>query len=157
MRSSILLMAVCAAVVMMGSLCTAVDATGAEPAGASQAVAFDIKPQPLASALDAFALQANQQILFTPEIAKGKMTRGVQGALSADAALTQLLAGTGLVSSRSADGMVLVAPADAKGASASSGPPIAPSGATKDQIPSGLPSQTAPEGMTENSKRTVRI
>lgn len=144
MRSSILLRAACAAVVMTGGFGAAVETTWAETAGASQAVAFDIKPQPLASALDAFALQADRQILFTPEIAKGKMTRGVQGALTADAALTQLLAGTGLVSSRSADGMILVAPADAKGASASSGPPIAPSGATQDQSQSGLLRQTAP-------------
>jgi outer membrane receptor protein involved in Fe transport len=155
MRSSILLRAVCAAVVMTGGFGAAVDATGAEPAGASQAVAFDIKPQPLASALDAFALQANLQILFTPEIAKDKTTRGVQGALTADAALTQLLAGTGLVSSRSADGMILITLADAKGASASSGPPIAPSGATQDQSQSGPLSQTTPTQRGTNLEEII--
>ena len=144
MRSNILLMAACTVSVMTGGFGTAVEATWAEPAGASQAVSFDIKPQPLASALDAFALQADRQILFTPEIADGKATRGIQGAVTADAALTQLLAGTGLVASRSAEGMILVAPADAKGASASSGPPIAPSGAIQDQSQSDLARQTAP-------------
>ena len=87
MRSNILLMAACTVSVMTGGFGTAVEATWAEPAGASQAVSFDIKPQPLASALDAFALQADRQILFTPEIADGKATRGIQGALTADAAL----------------------------------------------------------------------
>ena len=36
-------------------------------ASGTQTIQFDIKPQPLASALNAFALQSHQQILFTPE------------------------------------------------------------------------------------------
>src|SRR5258708_5327229 len=81
----------------------------ADPASESQ-LAFDIKPQPLGSALNAFAVQSHQTILFTPEIAKGKSSRGVKGKLAPGAALAHLLTGTGLVSSRSAEGMILVSP-----------------------------------------------
>ena len=68
-------------------------------------------------ALNALALQSRQQILFTPEVAEGKTTPGVQGNLTADAALARLLAGTGLSSSRSSEGMILVNRVDVKEAS----------------------------------------
>src|ERR1700722_3247508 len=80
-------------------------------------IQFDIGPQPLSSALNALALQSRQQILFTPEVAEGKRTPGVQGNLTADAALAHLLAGTGLSSSRSSEGMILVNRLDVKEAS----------------------------------------
>jgi Secretin and TonB N terminus short domain len=82
----------------------------------SRRLSFDIKPQTLAHALDAFALQTHQQILFTPEIVKGKTTRGVQGTLTSDAALTRLLAGTGLAFSRSTGGLILISPEMRRGA-----------------------------------------
>jgi len=96
---------------------------------------FDIPPEPVGSALNALAIQTHQQILFTPEIATGKMTQGVRGTLTPDQALSQLLAGTGLSSAKSSDGMILVSQSDAKGASAPSGPPSAPVGAPNDQSP----------------------
>jgi iron complex outermembrane receptor protein len=58
--------------------------------------------------------------------------------MTADAALAQLLAGTGLASSKSPEGMFLVAQADVKGASSPSGPPEAPVGAPNDQSQSRL-------------------
>src|ERR1700676_898712 len=105
-------------------------AQAADTAAVSQPVTFDIKPQPLASALNAFAVQSHQQILFTPEVAAGKTSPGIKGTSAPDVALARVLAGTGLVSSRSADGMILVSTADAKEASAKSDPPLAPNGAT---------------------------
>jgi iron complex outermembrane recepter protein len=108
---------------------------GADFATTVQITQFDIRPQSVSSALQALAMQTHEQILFTPEITTGKTTQGVKGALTVDAALSQLLVGTGLSSSRSVDGMILVSPADAKGASASSGPPSAPLGARNDQSP----------------------
>lgn len=105
----------------------AADAPGA------QTIQFHIEPQPLASALNAFALQSHQQILFTPEVTKGKTTQGTHGALTADEALERLLAGTGLFSSKTADGMVMVSRADAKGASAVRDPLRAPDGAINNQ------------------------
>src|SRR5689334_12244245 len=77
-------------------------------------IQFDIKPQPLATALNVLALQSHQQILFTPEVTQGKTTQGVKGLLAPEAALSRLLMGTGLSYSKSAEGMILVAPADAK-------------------------------------------
>ncbi|MGH3428922.1 MAG: TonB-dependent receptor plug domain-containing protein, partial [Mycobacteriales bacterium] len=112
--------------------CLAVSAASwaADPAPNAQALQFDIKPQPLASALNDFAVQSHQQILFTPEITKGKTTGGARGALTPDAALKQLLAGTGLSATISAGGdMILVSQADGKGASATRDPQVAPNGA----------------------------
>ena len=48
-------------------------------------------------------MQSKLQILFTPELTEGKSTRGVRGTLTAAAALRELLAGTGLVASRTAN------------------------------------------------------
>jgi iron complex outermembrane receptor protein len=108
-------------------------AQAADVGQAPKPVIFDIKHQPLASALNAFAVQSHQQILFTPEVAAGRTSRGIQGASAPDVALAQILAGTGLVSSRSTDGMILVTTADAKEASAKSDPPLAPNGATNEE------------------------
>jgi len=113
MRSSTNLRAMCCIALLAASVGTATVSKADSPS-AAQTIEFDIKPQSLTSALNAFALQSHQQILFTPEVAKGKTTKGISGALTADAALAQLLVGTGLSSSKSPDGMVLVAPADAK-------------------------------------------
>jgi iron complex outermembrane recepter protein len=101
----------------------------------AQTMQFDIRSQPVNSALQTLAMQAHQEILFTPEIAKDKTTQSVKGVLTVDAALSQLLSGTGLSFSRSTAGMILVSQADAKGASASSGPPGALLGARNDQSP----------------------
>jgi iron complex outermembrane receptor protein len=116
-------------------------AQAADTAAVSQPAMFDIKPQPLASALNAFATQSDQQILFTPEVVAGKTSRGIKGAASSDAALAQVLTGTGLISSRSPDGMILVTTADAEEASAKSNPRLAPSGAINDQDRSQLTSR----------------
>jgi iron complex outermembrane receptor protein len=84
----------------------------ADLSAANTLISFDIKPQPLAAALDAFALQTQQQILFDPALVKGKTTQGVQGTISLDAALSALLSGTGLRYSRSSGGMILVSQAN---------------------------------------------
>jgi len=71
-HSGTFLKAICiaaSAVVGIGGITCA---RAADTAAASQPVTFDIKPQPLASALNAFAVQSHQQILFTPEVAAGK-------------------------------------------------------------------------------------
>ena len=143
MRSNAIVRAACCMVVVAASLGAPSIANATDPPTAAQTTQFDIKPQALASALNALALQSHQQILFTPEVAKGKTTQGVKGALTADTALSQLLAGTGLSAAKSADGMILVSQADAKGASAASGPPGAPAGASKEQSQSNPSSKTA--------------
>ena len=118
MPSGNLMMVACSFVLATAGL-VAVDTTwAADPSAESQPVSFDIESQPLGSALNAFAVQSHQTILFTPEITKGKTSRGVKGTTTPGEALAQILVGTGLVISRSAEGIILVAAADAKGASA---------------------------------------
>jgi iron complex outermembrane receptor protein len=133
MRSQTILRALWCIAILPASAGALSTSRAADPATAGQTMQFDIRPQPVNSALNALAMQTHQQILFTPEIATGKTTQGVKGKLTPEAALSQLLAGTGLSSTKSPDGMILVSQSDEKGASASPGPPSAPVGAPNDQ------------------------
>jgi hypothetical protein len=127
MRSKILHGTTCAVAIAIGlignrpALSQAADLSTASPL-----VLFNIKAQTLAAALDTFALQTHQQILFPPELVRGKMTRGVKGTRSSDAALSEILAGTGLAFSRSAGGFILVSHADARRGPALPPAPITP-------------------------------
>jgi len=58
--------------------------------------AFNIGPQPLASALPLFGQQSGRQISADAALVRGLSTEGGQGAMSVDEALQRLLAGTGL-------------------------------------------------------------
>src|SRR5580658_2713992 len=107
MRSKVTWRAACCIAIFATTASLAGPACAAAPGGIAQTIQFDIKPQPLAAALNALALQSHRQILFTPEVVKGKTTRGVKGTLTVEAALAELQAGTGLSSSRSADGVIL--------------------------------------------------
>ena len=68
------------------------------PAAAQQAEtqAFAIAPQPLSSALLAFAEQSGLEVLFDARIAQGKTSPGVQGSYTPEQALRRLLAGSDL-------------------------------------------------------------
>jgi iron complex outermembrane recepter protein len=134
MRSRIILQAACC-VTFLAAMGAPAPSCAADPENTAQTIQFDIKPQPLASALNTLALQSHRQILFTPEVVKGKTTRGVKGTLTVDAALAQLLSGTGLSSSSSADGMILVSRPDAQGTSAPADPPNTPNGTPADPDP----------------------
>jgi iron complex outermembrane recepter protein len=57
---------------------------------------YTIKPGDLRTALDAFAAQSDAQLIYSPELAVGKTTRGISGRFTPVEALRQLLAGTGL-------------------------------------------------------------
>ena len=57
---------------------------------------FDIERQTLSSALNEFARQSDRQILFSTEVVDAKRTNGIKGELEPEAALRQLLEGTGL-------------------------------------------------------------
>jgi len=69
---------------------------------------FDIPAQDLGSALRQFALQSSQQILFSTDIVQGKSTQELKGSFTPDSALAKLLAQSGLASSKSADGSLLI-------------------------------------------------
>ncbi|GGI87712.1 TonB-dependent receptor [Polymorphobacter multimanifer] len=81
----------------MSSLAVMAVALVATPAVAAQQVRkFDIASNELANALNAYARQANQEIIFSSALVAGKRSRGVQGNMAPGAALDLLLQGTGL-------------------------------------------------------------
>jgi hemoglobin/transferrin/lactoferrin receptor protein len=69
--------------------------------------AYDIPAQPLANALRTFGRQSGLQISLPAEAVRGVTSAAVSGTLSAETALSQLLAGTGL-SYRISNGVVVV-------------------------------------------------
>ncbi|HEX6861009.1 MAG TPA: TonB-dependent receptor [Caulobacteraceae bacterium] len=92
--------------------------------GASQAAAADfaVKPQSLGDALQDFASQGDQQVLFSSVAVAGKRTNGFSGSASPEEALAQLLEGTGLTWSKTAEGALLVkADSDPQSGSAAGG------------------------------------
>src|SRR3546814_2297543 len=69
----------------------------AAPVAAAQSVrSFDIPAGDLGRALNSFARQANQELIFSSALVAGKRTKGVRGGLEPRAALDILLEGSGL-------------------------------------------------------------
>ena len=78
---------------------------------------FDIPVQPLASALNAFGTQAGIQVSVEASVVRGLQSQAVAGTMSIDAALRQLLGGTGIVARFTPNGGVMLSRApDASGA-----------------------------------------
>lgn len=80
-------------------------------AGAAQAQAlvdFSVPAGPLGAALNAYARQADRQLMFTSDQVAGRRTRGVVGRMSADEALSRLLEGSGLSPVQSASGVYVL-------------------------------------------------
>ena len=69
---------------------------------------FNIPPQPLSSALKEFGLQSGYAVLATPADATAKVSQGVTGATDVEAALTQILSGSGLSWRRAGDTFLIV-------------------------------------------------
>ncbi|HVZ30646.1 MAG TPA: TonB-dependent receptor [Asticcacaulis sp.] len=84
---------------------------GAAPVFAQgQSHQYSIRAENLSDGLRAFALASGKDVVFDPALVRGKTTRGVEGQLNDDDALTSLLAGSGLAFERtSAGGYVVVA------------------------------------------------
>lgn len=87
--------------ILCAALCAALYATA--PVTYAQSVAlsdairqYDIPASSLSSALGAWGAQSDRQVVFAPDLVTGKQSRGVSGQYSAEQALTQLLATTGL-------------------------------------------------------------
>ncbi len=77
-------------------------------AQAEEAVKISIEPQSLATALYEFAGQSGHQVLFTPELAATKVTRGVTAAVDRQDALRQILQDTGLTFRREGDTFLIL-------------------------------------------------
>lgn len=135
-------------VVLAGMVAAAIVMSAPVAAGDGPRI-YNIPAGDIGAALREFARQSNRQILFSSDVVSKKTTEGANRELSLDGALTQLLAGSGLVYSISADGVILVMPADAKGSSATSGPPVAPHSAPVNQSRGSPLSQTQQSGGLE--------
>jgi iron complex outermembrane receptor protein len=70
--------------------------------------AFNIPAQSLATALNAFGRQAGIQVSVDAAVARGVQVQGVTGTMTPQQALTQLLAGTGIVAQFTSDRDVLL-------------------------------------------------
>jgi iron complex outermembrane receptor protein len=81
---------------MTGSAIVACVASMSASACAQEARDFDISRGALGDALNAFATQSDQQLFFGGDLVAGLRTDGLRGRFSSRAALTRLLAGTGL-------------------------------------------------------------
>nr|WP_313635049.1 TonB-dependent receptor [Brevundimonas diminuta] len=78
-------------------------AAHAQPQTPAQ-INFSIPAGPLGAALNAYASQAGRQLMFTSGQVAGRRTPGLSGRMTADAALDQLLAGSGLIAVQSSSG-----------------------------------------------------
>jgi len=78
------------------------DATviGRAGGGDERVLDFDIPALPLDVALDRYAAQSRRPVLFRSELVTGRMSSAVQGRFLPEAALNQLLKGTGLAAER---------------------------------------------------------
>ncbi len=95
----------CALALLAGPFTMPVMAQTAPVSAATRA--YDIPAQPLANALRAFGRQSGLQVSLPAEAARGANSAAVSGTLSTEAALSQLLSGTGL-SYRISNGTVVV-------------------------------------------------
>jgi outer membrane biosynthesis protein TonB len=81
---------------------------------ASRQFAFDIPSQPLAAALEAYSVTTRREVVYNGKLAMGRQSTAVRGTFTPEAALQQLLEGSGLTPRyMAADGFVLMPiPAD---------------------------------------------
>jgi TonB-dependent receptor len=88
---------------------------GAAPVFAQgQSHQYSIGAENLGDALRAFALASGKDVVFDPALVRGKKTRGVEGQLSDDDALSSLLAGSDLMYQRTSTGGYVVVVAKAE-------------------------------------------
>ena len=88
-------------------------------AAQAQDLTFDIGAGDLKAALEAYAKQTGQQLVYQPDDVKGRTTPGVHGAMTPEQALTALLAGTGLKVQKDSSGAIAIFPAEAVAGGAS--------------------------------------
>ena len=86
----------------MGSVCALAFSSGAH------AEKFDVPAGQLDVALQAYTAQSGVQLFIADDAVRGVRTRGVAGNLSADVALSRILAGTGLVAHSEAGAVAVV-------------------------------------------------
>ncbi|HEV2561798.1 MAG TPA: TonB-dependent receptor plug domain-containing protein [Rhizomicrobium sp.] len=88
--------------VLGGSVCAAIMAGGAS------AETFNIPAGDLSAALDAYTVQTGVSLMVSSQAVKGSRTKGARGELSSNAALSQILSGTGFTERHEANGVAIV-------------------------------------------------
>jgi TonB-dependent receptor len=92
--------------VSLGGLCAGL--CGGMAQAQQQSYDFDLPRQSLSASLREYAHLSGQQIIFTDDLVRGLVARPLHGWLNADAALAQLLAGTGLFVERAGPRAIMV-------------------------------------------------
>lgn len=82
----------------------------ANAAGDERAFTFNLPRQELASAIDFVQAQTDSRIVYSPAQVEGIETPGLAGSYTADAALRNLLAGSGLTAKRDGRGTIVIVP-----------------------------------------------
>lgn len=85
-------------------------AAGAQAQSGGEVV-YDIPAQDLAGALNAYAVQSDKDILFSPDAVDTRRTGGLQGRYAPDQALAMLLDGSGLAVQQTNGAILIGAPA----------------------------------------------
>lgn len=70
--------------------------------------AFDLQAEPVAEALRDYGKTADRQLIFAPDLVRGRQAHAVQGRYSADQALDLLLSGTDLTWRRAPAGGIMI-------------------------------------------------
>lgn len=123
------------------------------PAAAQQAVlAFDLPAAPLHDTLSRISLQSGRTISASAELVSGKQAAPVRGALDAEAAARQALAGTGLELVVTRAGALTVRPLPPAGA-VTSLEPVLVTGSTVIPASEGTGSYTVPESASATRLR----
>ena len=88
---------------LLSALCAAAAAFAGVPVSASAqsratgtAILFDIPAQPLASALEAYSIAGEREVVYNGNLAVGRRSLEVRGVFTSEDALERLLRGTGL-------------------------------------------------------------
>ena len=90
------------------SLVTAGMTTPAHAQQTDEIVEFDIPAQKLSNALKSYGVAADRQVLFAVNLVRGKQANAVSGELQPDAALEQLLIGSGLAYETTVSDVVVI-------------------------------------------------
>lgn len=110
-----------------------------EPAGSEQA--FSIGPGTLADALQAISLQTGVPVIFSEALVAGHRTSGISGYLGTQAALAELLSGSGLEAVPGAGGYII----RAEGRRREEGPVRTPTQPLPDRVPAPVSGPAEPD------------
>ena len=142
--------AICSLILMSAAFARAEDPTPRE---------FDIQPQSLAAALSDFARQADQEILFAPQLVVEKNFGGIRGTYAPLIALQEMLEGTGLRFATTPSGAILIQGPGSAAMEGASGNATSPDGTWNQSLSAQAEGSSAdpPQGSQEASAPAAQI